>query len=177
MMINKAYIFRIYPNKAQETLINKTIGCSSFAFHYSLSLGYNAYKETGKVFTYSTCSAKLPAMKKEFVWLKEVKWPGPYSKKLACKGYFACHFFYIYLFLEVSQRKVYIFLYYVFLSSMAIGYGYDYFFFGPLGIATIYLFSICMVNPPYRWRIHHAYNWILELLITIIDGVFLIFSE
>ncbi len=32
----------------------------------------HAYKETGKGFTYGTCSAKLPAMKKEFVWLKEV---------------------------------------------------------------------------------------------------------
>ncbi|WP_186323305.1 helix-turn-helix domain-containing protein, partial [Bacillus nitratireducens] len=28
MNINKAYKFRIYPNKAQATLINKTIGCS-----------------------------------------------------------------------------------------------------------------------------------------------------
>ncbi|PFZ64312.1 transposase, partial [Bacillus toyonensis] len=28
MMINKAYKFRIYPNQAQATLINKTIGCS-----------------------------------------------------------------------------------------------------------------------------------------------------
>ncbi|MGO5007477.1 helix-turn-helix domain-containing protein, partial [Bacillus wiedmannii] len=27
-MINKAYKFRIYPNKAQAILINKTIGCS-----------------------------------------------------------------------------------------------------------------------------------------------------
>ncbi|WP_242296312.1 helix-turn-helix domain-containing protein, partial [Bacillus cereus group sp. BfR-BA-01326] len=26
-MINKAYKFRIYPNKAQAILINKTIGC------------------------------------------------------------------------------------------------------------------------------------------------------
>ncbi|PFX71295.1 helix-turn-helix domain-containing protein, partial [Bacillus toyonensis] len=26
MMINKAYKFRIYPNQAQATLINKTIG-------------------------------------------------------------------------------------------------------------------------------------------------------
>ncbi|MED1116984.1 helix-turn-helix domain-containing protein, partial [Bacillus paramycoides] len=28
MIINKAYKFRIYPNKVQATLINKTIGCS-----------------------------------------------------------------------------------------------------------------------------------------------------
>ncbi len=32
----------------------------------------HAYKETGKGLTYGTCSAKLPARKKEFVWLKEV---------------------------------------------------------------------------------------------------------
>ncbi len=72
MMINKAYKFRIYPNKAQATLINKTIGCSRFVFNHFLSLWDNAYKETGKGLTYGTCSAKPPAMKKEFVWLKEV---------------------------------------------------------------------------------------------------------
>ncbi|WJE74145.1 RNA-guided endonuclease TnpB family protein (plasmid) [Bacillus mycoides] len=72
MMINKAYKFRIYPNKAQAILINKTIGCSRFIFNHFLSLWDNAYKETGKGLTYGTCSAKLPAMKKEFVWLKEV---------------------------------------------------------------------------------------------------------
>ena len=72
MMINKAYKFRIYPNKAQATLINKTIGCSRFVFNHFLSLWDHAYKETGKGLTYGTCSAKLPAVKKAFVWLKEV---------------------------------------------------------------------------------------------------------
>ncbi|MBJ7949812.1 MULTISPECIES: RNA-guided endonuclease TnpB family protein [Bacillus cereus group] len=72
MMINKAYKFRIYPNKAQAILINKTIGCTRFVFNHFLSLWSHAYKETGKGLTYGTCSAKLPAMKKEFVWLKEV---------------------------------------------------------------------------------------------------------
>lgn len=72
MIINKAYKLRIYPNKAQASLINKTIGCSRFVFNHFLSLWDNAYKETGKGLTYGTCSAKLPAMKKKFVWLKEV---------------------------------------------------------------------------------------------------------
>ena len=72
LIINKAYKFRIYPNKAQASLINKTIGCSRFVFNHFLSLWDNAYKETGKGLTYGTCSAKLPAMKKKFVWLKEV---------------------------------------------------------------------------------------------------------
>ncbi|MES9694719.1 RNA-guided endonuclease TnpB family protein [Bacillus toyonensis] len=70
-MINKAYKFRIYPNKAQAILINKTIGCSRFVFNHFLSLWDHAYKETGKGLTYGTCSAKLPAMKKVFVWLKD----------------------------------------------------------------------------------------------------------
>ncbi|PHQ14734.1 RNA-guided endonuclease TnpB family protein, partial [Bacillus thuringiensis] len=47
-------------------------GCSRFVFNYFLSLWDHAYKETGKGLTYGTCSAKLPAMKKELVWLKEV---------------------------------------------------------------------------------------------------------
>ncbi|HHL0973945.1 TPA: IS200/IS605 family element RNA-guided endonuclease TnpB [Bacillus cereus] len=71
-MMNKAYKFRIYPNQAQAILINKTIGCSRFVFNHFLSLWDHAYKETGKGLTYGTCSAKLPRMKKELVWLKEV---------------------------------------------------------------------------------------------------------
>lgn len=70
MMIHKAYKFRIYPNQAQAILINKTIGCSRFVFNHFLSLWNHTYKETGKGLTYGTCSAKLPAMKKEFVWRK-----------------------------------------------------------------------------------------------------------
>ncbi|EJR29325.1 hypothetical protein IIE_05076 [Bacillus cereus VD045] len=72
MMMNKAYKFRIYPYQAQAILINKTIGCSRFVFKHFLSLWDHVYKETGKGLTYGTCSAKLPDMKKEFVWLKEV---------------------------------------------------------------------------------------------------------
>ncbi|WP_445661562.1 helix-turn-helix domain-containing protein [Bacillus sp. FSL P2-0099] len=59
IMINKAYKFRIYPNKAQATLINKTIGCSRFVFNHFLSLWNNAYKETGKGLTYGTANKSL----------------------------------------------------------------------------------------------------------------------
>jgi putative transposase len=73
IMINKAYKFRIYPNQAQAILINKKIGCSRFVFNHFLSLWDRACKETGRCLTYyGTCSAKLPAMKKELVWRKEV---------------------------------------------------------------------------------------------------------
>ncbi|WP_394237218.1 IS200/IS605 family element RNA-guided endonuclease TnpB [Niallia oryzisoli] len=36
MLVNKAYKFRIYPNKKQIELINKTIGCSRFVFNFFL---------------------------------------------------------------------------------------------------------------------------------------------
>ena len=36
MLANKAYKFRIYPNKKQIELINKTIGCSRFVFNFFL---------------------------------------------------------------------------------------------------------------------------------------------
>ncbi|EOO24733.1 hypothetical protein IIU_06631, partial [Bacillus cereus VD133] len=58
--------------KEREGSQPSEIGCSRFVFNHFLSLWNNAYKETGKGLTYGTCSAKLPAMKKEFVWLKEV---------------------------------------------------------------------------------------------------------
>ncbi|PEZ05684.1 transposase [Bacillus sp. AFS018417] len=72
MIINKAYKFRIYPNKEQEILIAKTIGCSRFVFNRFLTRWNDTYKETGKGLTYNSCSAELTQLKKEFVWLKEV---------------------------------------------------------------------------------------------------------
>lgn len=36
MIVNKAYKFRIYPNKKQTELINKTIGCTRFVFNFFL---------------------------------------------------------------------------------------------------------------------------------------------
>ncbi|MCM3541176.1 IS200/IS605 family element RNA-guided endonuclease TnpB [Priestia endophytica] len=72
MLIHKAYKFRIYPNKEQETLIAKTIGCSRFVFNHFLAKWNDAYKEKGKGLTYHSCSSQLTHLKKELVWLKEV---------------------------------------------------------------------------------------------------------
>ena len=72
MLVNKAYKFRIYPNKEQEILIAKTIGCSRFVFNHFLARWNDAYKKTGKGLTYNACSAELTQLKKEWVWLKEV---------------------------------------------------------------------------------------------------------
>lgn len=72
MIVNKAYKFRIHPNKEQRTLINKTFGCSRFVFNHFLQKWNNTYKETGKGLTYNSCSAQLTQLKKELTWLKEV---------------------------------------------------------------------------------------------------------
>ena len=72
MMINKVYKFRIYPNKEQEILINKTFGCCRFVFNHFLAKWNDIYKETGKGLTYNACSSQLTQLKKELVWLKEV---------------------------------------------------------------------------------------------------------
>ncbi|MDG4657617.1 IS200/IS605 family element RNA-guided endonuclease TnpB [Ectobacillus antri] len=72
MSVNKAYKFRLYPNKKQEILIAKTIGCSRFVFNHFLAKWNDTYKETGKGLTYNSCSSQLTQLKKELVWLKEV---------------------------------------------------------------------------------------------------------
>lgn len=72
MLVHKAYKFRIYPNKEQEILIAKTIGCSRFVFNHFLAKWKNTYKETGKRLTYNACSSQLPSLKQEYEWLKEV---------------------------------------------------------------------------------------------------------
>lgn len=44
--INKAYKLRIYPNKKQSELIDKTIGSSRFIYNYFLNERVEVYKNT-----------------------------------------------------------------------------------------------------------------------------------
>lgn len=69
---HKAYKFRIYPNKSQEVLIAKTIGCSRFVFNHYLCEWQYAYESTGKGLTFYTCSSELTQLKKELNWLTDV---------------------------------------------------------------------------------------------------------
>lgn len=70
-IINKAYKFRIYPNKEQIDLINKTIGCTRFVYNHFLAERINIYKETEKGLTYNQSSKLLTQLKKDILWLKE----------------------------------------------------------------------------------------------------------
>lgn len=69
--MERAYKFRIYPNKIQEELINKTFGCCRFLYNKYLAKKIEVYEESKETFTYKQCSAELTSLKKELEWLKE----------------------------------------------------------------------------------------------------------
>ena len=67
VMANKAYKFRLYPNREQEIMFTKTFGCVRFIYNQMLADKIAHYKETGEKLN------NTPAQyKKEFEWLKEV---------------------------------------------------------------------------------------------------------
>ncbi len=90
MLVKKAYKFRLYPNKKQIELMNKTIGCSRFVFNFFLrkqkeqdaywnvceemvqhgQLPINHWK--GKYLNKYKTVKSLPTLKKHYSFLKEV---------------------------------------------------------------------------------------------------------
>lgn len=68
----KAYKYRIYPNKEQEIIINKSIGSCRFVFNHYLSLRIDEYKTNNKSLNYNDNANDLKNLKKEYEWLKEV---------------------------------------------------------------------------------------------------------
>lgn len=67
----KSIKLRIYPNKKQEELINKTFGCSRFVYNYYLDKKIKLYKEKKENLSYNQCSKDLTGLKKELEWLRE----------------------------------------------------------------------------------------------------------
>ena len=70
--MNKCYRVRIYPNKQQEELIQKTFGCCRFVYNYYLNKRITMWKENEVTFNYYDCSRDLTQLKKELSWLSEV---------------------------------------------------------------------------------------------------------
>ena len=69
----KGMEFRIYPNRIQETVIQKTFGCSRVVYNSGLALRIEEHKN-GKSAGYKETNSMLTAMKhsEEYSWLKEV---------------------------------------------------------------------------------------------------------
>ena len=70
--MEKAYKFRIYPNRQQTELIQKTFGCTRYVYNHYLAKRKEIFESEKKTLNYNACSADMTVMKKEKEWLKEV---------------------------------------------------------------------------------------------------------
>lgn len=70
--MEKAYKYRIYPNRKQREIIAKTFGCCRFVYNRYLAKRIELYETSNETFTYNQCSKDLTQLKKELEWLKEV---------------------------------------------------------------------------------------------------------
>lgn len=72
----KAYKYRLYPNKQQEELIQKTFGCCRFVYNQTLAYRKNLYEKEKIFVSKIDCNNwKNQFLKKEYKWLNEVdKW-------------------------------------------------------------------------------------------------------
>ena len=69
----KSYKFRLYPNKEQEILLQKTFGCVRFVYNQCLAYKIDKYKnENISLSRFDINNYKNQVLKKEYPWLKEV---------------------------------------------------------------------------------------------------------
>ena len=69
-----SYKFRLYPNREQENLIQRTFGCCRFVLNHYLAYRKEVYEKTGETLNYYACANGLTVLKQqpETIWLKEV---------------------------------------------------------------------------------------------------------
>lgn len=72
--MNKAYKFRIYPNKEQHTMFAQTFGCVRFVYNYYLNKKITLYQSDKSKMSYTKCSNDMTALKKtdEYIFLSDV---------------------------------------------------------------------------------------------------------
>ncbi|MDD4805040.1 MAG: IS200/IS605 family element RNA-guided endonuclease TnpB [Candidatus Pacebacteria bacterium] len=71
-IVEKAYKYRIYPNKQQKILIQKTFGCCRFVYNQYLAKRIELYKQDKSTMNYIACSNDLKNLKIQYKWLKEI---------------------------------------------------------------------------------------------------------
>ena len=70
--MEKAYKYRIYPNKQQIEQIQKTFGCCRFVYNKYLAKRIELYEQNKESFPYVQCANDMKNLKTELEWLKEV---------------------------------------------------------------------------------------------------------
>ena len=71
-MANRAFEFRIYPNRAQKELLAKTFGCVRLVYNHYLDRKKQLWEESKQSMSYNACAKDLTSLKKEKEFLKEV---------------------------------------------------------------------------------------------------------
>ena len=86
--MEKSFKFRIYPNKTQEILLQKTFGCVRFVYNYFLNRKEKAFRSGEKGLGFASLSRELTVLKQENPWLKEPdKWALQKALKHLCVAY------------------------------------------------------------------------------------------
>lgn len=57
--MEKAFKYRMYPNREQRKLLAKTFGCTRFVFNHYLAKRRDAYEKDGITLSYSACAKDL----------------------------------------------------------------------------------------------------------------------
>ena len=70
--VEKAYKYRIYPNKKQKEIISKTFGSCRFVYNKYLAKRIEMYEQNKETFSYVQCANDMKQLKSELEWLKEV---------------------------------------------------------------------------------------------------------
>lgn len=61
--MEKAYKYRIYPNKKQKELIGKTFGCCRFVYNNYLAKHMKMYEQNKETFSYIQCANDIKNLK------------------------------------------------------------------------------------------------------------------
>lgn len=70
--MHKSFKVRIYPNKEQKILLEKTFGANRFIYNYFLNLKTKLYEFYKINLNYNNSSKVLTELKKQKIWLKQI---------------------------------------------------------------------------------------------------------
>ena len=71
-MYNRAYKYRLSPNKEQQELLQRHFGSCRFVYNHFLQIKIDHYKTTKKTITWQDLATQLPTLKEEYEWLSEI---------------------------------------------------------------------------------------------------------
>ena len=70
--MHKTFKYRIYPNKAQQALLQSTFGCCRFVYNKTLDIRKTAYETHKTKLSKFDLIKKIKSLKEEFPWLRDV---------------------------------------------------------------------------------------------------------